>query len=85
MQFPNAHSGVKKIFTAEILSLIGVVLFIAAAIAAFGVASIAEASNVETDVGGMRAREDGRRMAVNEQTGGMKYCLKDGKHDQFFE
>ena len=34
MQFPNAHSGVKKIFTAEILSLIGVVLFIAAAIAA---------------------------------------------------
>lgn len=51
MQFPNAHSGVKKIFTAEILSLIGVVLFIAAAIAAFGVASIDEASNVETDVG----------------------------------
>lgn len=34
MKFPNAHNGVKKIFTAEILSLIGTVVLVVAAILA---------------------------------------------------
>lgn len=34
MNFPNAHNGVKKIFTAEILSLIGTIALVVAAILA---------------------------------------------------
>ena len=45
MQFPNAYTGVKKIFTAEILSIIATVLVLIAAVAAVGVAYAGEASD----------------------------------------
>ena len=51
MLFPNAHNGVKKIYTAEILSLIGSILLIVAAILAVATASLAEASKAEAEVG----------------------------------
>lgn len=46
MKFPNAYSGVKKIFSAEILSVIAVVLLIAASV--FGLLTAAAAISVET-------------------------------------
>lgn len=48
MTFPNGYRGVKKIFTAEILSLISGVLLIAAGIS--GIASVAALASAEGDV-----------------------------------
>ena len=49
MKYPNANNGVKKLFTAEILALIGTVALIIAAIAALVTAEAAEME--ETAVG----------------------------------
>ena len=49
MKFPNAYNGVKKLFTAEILALIGTVALIIAIIAGLVTAGAAEAE--ETAVG----------------------------------
>ncbi len=46
MKFPNAYAGVKKLFTAEILSLIGVVALLIAAFAGIVTAGAAEAEAV---------------------------------------
>lgn len=46
MKFPNAYVGVKKLFTAEILSLIGVVALLIAAFASIVTAGAAEAEAV---------------------------------------
>ncbi len=43
MKFPNAYSGVKKLYTAEILALIGVVALLIAAFAALVMVGAAEA------------------------------------------
>ena len=51
MSFPNAHNGVKKIYTAEILSLIGSILPIIAVILGAATTSLAEAAKAEADVG----------------------------------
>lgn len=50
MLFPNAHNGVKKIYTAEILSLIVAILLAAAAIAGLFAASLAESGKAEAEV-----------------------------------
>ena len=58
MKFPNAANGVKKIFTAEILSLIAAVLVIVAAIMAFstvGAAKGYEATNSNAAAAGALA------------------------------
>ena len=46
MKFPNAYSGVKKIFSAEILSIIAVILLIAASVC--GLLTVAAAISVES-------------------------------------
>ena len=43
MKFPNAYAGVKKLFTAEILALIGVIVLLIAALAALVMVGAAEA------------------------------------------
>ena len=46
MKYPNAHAGVKKLFTAEVLSLIGVIALLIAAFAALFTVGAAEAEAV---------------------------------------
>ena len=50
MRFPNAHNGVKKIFTAEILSLIGTVTLIIAAILALATGAMVETGTADAAV-----------------------------------
>ena len=50
MKFPNAHNGVKKIFTAEILSLIGTVALIIAAILALIAGAMVESGAADSAV-----------------------------------
>ena len=50
MKFPNAHNGVKKIFTAEILSLIGTVALIIAAILALTAGAMVESGAADSAV-----------------------------------
>lgn len=47
--FPNAHNGVKKIYTAEILSLIVAILLAAAAVASLFAESLAESGRAEAE------------------------------------
>ena len=47
--FPNAHNGVKKIYTAEILSLITAILLAAAAVVGLFAAGLAESGKTEAD------------------------------------
>ena len=53
MLFPNAHNGVKKIYTAEILSLIGNILLIGAAIFGIATGSFADTARAEAEAGTM--------------------------------
>ena len=50
MRFPNAHNGVKKIFTAEILSLIGTVALIIAAILALAAGTMISKGTADAEV-----------------------------------
>ncbi len=55
MLFPNAHNGVKKIYTAEVLSLIGSILLVVAAIFGVAAASFADADTGAGAVAGTAA------------------------------
>ena len=50
MRFPNAHNGVKKIFTAEILSLIGTIALIIAAILALAAGTMISNGTADAEV-----------------------------------
>ena len=50
MKYPNAHAGVKKLFTAEILALIGVIALLIAAFAALVTVGAAEVDAAEVGV-----------------------------------
>ena len=50
MKFPNAHNGVKKVYTAEILSLIASITFVVAAVFAVVIALNVKNSDAETAI-----------------------------------